>query len=322
MTWKRRLRYDPVPSLITSKDEALRYLSNRDLGNSAGPIEELWHLPQVKKIEERQQLNGSWKYRGGREQLRSNENYDQIESFRVLRMLIEKYGMSKVCVSVRNTAEFFFSVQTEEGDFRGICGQQYVPYYSAAIMELLIKGGYAKDERIERGFNWLRSIRQDDGGWAFPLRTVGKRLGADIFNSDTIYPDKSKPFSHLITGMVLRAYAAHPVHRKSKEALHAGEMLAKRFFKRDKYPDRQAVSFWTSFSFPFWFTDLLSSLDSLSLMGFDPGNKWIKRGLDWLIARQSKDGLWRLNLRAMARVKEPDSWISFAISRMFKRFFG
>ena len=104
---------------------------------------------------------------------------------------------------------------TEEGDFRGIYGMQYTPNYSAAIMELLIKAGYSTDVRTEKGFQWLLSIRQKDGGWAIPLRAVGKKFDLETMQSELIQPDKTKPFSHLVTGIVLRAFTAHPEYRKS-----------------------------------------------------------------------------------------------------------
>ena len=121
--------------------------------------------------------------------------------------------------------------------------------------------------------------------------------------------------------MILRAFAAHPSHRKSEEARIAGELLASRFFKADKYRDRRAPSFWTSFSFPFWFTDLLSSLDSLSLMSLDPNQGDVSKGIEWFIARQSKSGLWNLRTRIMAREKDASAWITLAICRVFKRFY-
>jgi hypothetical protein len=173
-----------------------------------------------------------------------------METYRILRELVEKYCMNTGSSSLRKAAEFLFSCQTHEGDFREICGTQYVPYYSAAIMELLIKSGYSEDSRISTGFEWLISIRQNDGGWAFPLRTVGKKLYVETFKARTVEPDRSKPFSHLVTGIVLRAFAAHSTYRKSSAAAHAGHLLVSRFFKADTYPDRRAPSFWTSFSYP------------------------------------------------------------------------
>ena len=270
-----------------------------------------------------QKANGAWGYHVGSERIRSRNDYDQLETFRVVRVLVEKYGLNDENQALRKAAEFLFSCQTEEGDFRGIAGNQYVPYYSAAIMELLIKGGYAKDPRIEKGFRWLTSMRQRDGGWAFPLRTGGGNLAwSRTLRSTRIEPDLSKPFSHLVTGMVLRAFAAHPVHRRSEEAKAAGELLASRFFQADKYSDRRSPRFWTTFSYPFWFTDLLSSLDSLSMLGFDRNHPQIRKGLEWFSDRQGKTGIWKLSLRIMAREKEPDLWITLAICRVFQRFSG
>lgn len=319
--WGSRLKFDPLPSLLASKSEALRYFTCRDLLNEeTGSVQGLWQMPAVRKIVGAQLESGAWKYHGGRRHIRSSEDYDQLETYRMLRELVEKYGLNKEHPAIRKAAEFLFSHQTEEGDFRGICGNQYVPYYSGAIMELLIKSGYVKEPRIERGFQWLISVRQDDWGWAFPLRTVGMKLDAATFQSDTVQPDKSKPFSHLITGMALRAFAAHPDYRLSSEAYTAGNLLASRFFKSDKYPDRQAPSFWTSFSYPFWFTDLLSSLDTLSRLGFASQDRQIKRALEWFITRQQVSGLWRLPLRIMAREEEPHSWITLAFCRTLSRF--
>lgn len=323
MNWKKNLRYDPIPVLVASKNEALRYYANHDLLEiDSGPVDQLWRLPKVHRLVEAQEANGAWRYHGGKPQIRSSDNYDQIETYRILRELVEKYGLNRSCASIRIAADFLFRHQTVEGDFRGICGTQYVPYYSAAFMELLIKSGYAEDSRIEKGLKWLLSIRQEDGGWAFPLRTVGRLLDAETFASQLIQPDRSRPFSHLVTGVVLRAFAAHPRYRRSGEAMRAGELLASRFFKPDVYPDRRGSSFWTSFSYPFWFTDLLSSLDSLSLMGFSEKDPGIAEGLEWFASRQGKTGLWKLRLRLMATETDPDSWITLAICRVLKRVFG
>ncbi len=314
------MRFDPVRALLSARNEAVRALSRRDLlGQDSGSSGTLWRLPAARRILDRQSPSGCWEYPAARLRIRSQQSYNQLETFRALRVLVEEYAMDRESPAISRAAEFLLSCQTGEGDFRGICGNQYIPYYSAAFMELLIKAGFSRDSRIEKGFRWLLSVRQDDGGWAFPLRTEGRNLSRETFEGPTIAPDKTKPFSHLVTGVVLRAFAAHRVFRKSDEAHAAGRLLESRFFQPDKYPDRRAPSFWTSFSYPFWFTDLLSSLDSLSLLGFGGGDPGVKNALDWFARRQSDDGRWRLSLRAMAREEEPDLWITLAICRVFKR---
>jgi len=174
--WRHALGRDPVEPLLYSKNQALLYFVSRDLLGQEGSTskESLWELPKVLGIVRKQLPSGAWKYSGGRDYIRSKEDYNQLETFRILRVLVEKYALDKKHDSIQRAASFLFNHQTDEGDFRGIVGNQYAPYYSAAIMELLIKAGYADGARILNGFRWLLSIRQDDGGWAFPLRTVGR----------------------------------------------------------------------------------------------------------------------------------------------------
>lgn len=97
-------------------------------------------------------------------------------------------------------------------------------------------------------------------------------------------------------------------------------MLASRLFAADTYPDRCAPAFWTKFSYPFWFTDLLSALDSLSQLGFSSADERIQQALDWFVARQEDDGLWRLSLVRMTRERDRDAWISLAICSVLRRF--
>jgi len=284
----------------------------------------LWQLPSVSKILRKQQEDGSWKYHGGKSYIRSQQNYNQLETYRILGQLVELYGLTRKNPSIKKAADFLFEFQTEEGDFRGIYGNQYTPNYSAAIMELLIKAGYDEDVRIERGFSWLLSIRQNDGGWTIPFRTIDKTDGAlkEVMNKpEPILPEKSKPFSHCITGVVLRAFAAHQKFRKAIEAKFAGELLKSRFFQPDRYPDRRDVSFWTKFSFPFWFTDFISALDTLSLLGFSKEDQQIQKVLEWLSDRQHENGLWKLTLVKGKSIEDFHLWMSLVICRIFKRFY-
>jgi hypothetical protein len=166
-------------------------------------------LNEVRRLR-KQKDNGAWPYCSARRSyLRAADNYDQLETYRIVGELVEKFGINRDHSAMRQAADYLFSHQTNAGDFRGICGTQYSPNYSAAIMELLIKAGYAHDERIAQGFRWLLHIRQRDGGWAIPLRTAGAKLDSLVMKGDTIQPDRSKPFFHLVTGVVVRAFAAH-----------------------------------------------------------------------------------------------------------------
>ena len=319
--WQKNLTVDPITSLLSSENNAIVYFTRRDLlEDNVKSVKILWKLPEAKKILKKQQNDGSWKYPAGKKHIRSQENYNQLETYRILGELVEKYGFNREHASIQKAAEFIFQFQTEEGDFRGIYGNQYATTYSPAIMELLIKAGYQDDSHIEKGFKWLLSMLQEDGGWIVPLRTSSKTLKQALNESDPIQPDRSKPFSHLVTGMVLRAFAAHPKYRKSDEAKKAGELLISRFFKNDKYPDRQSKNFWERVSFPFWFTDIISALDSLYFLGFNRNNPQIEGALNFLRNIQNENGTFNLKI-VRGRDKDSFYWICLAVCRLFKRYY-
>ncbi len=187
---------------------------------------------------------------------------------------------------------------------------------------MLVKAGYENDTHIERVFEWLLSIRQNDGGWAIPFRT--RICSSDMIakHLEAIEPDTSEPFSHMVTGVVLRAFAAHPTYRKSKEAGQAGKLLLSSLFKKDNYPDRAGVEYWLRFSFPFWFTDLISALDSLSLLGFSKQEPQIEDALKWFEANQQKTGLWELKILKGKSKDALQLWLALATCRIFKRFYN
>lgn len=319
--WRNEFKVDPVPPLLNMENDALNYFTKRDLlVQDLESIEILWNSSPAKKIINKQQEDGSWKYSGGQKDIRSEENYNQLETFRILGELVEKFGFNRDHDSIEKAAQFLFQFQTGEGDFRGIYGHQYATTYSPAIMELLIKAGYEKDTHILKGFNWLLSIRQDDGGWAIPFRTVGKNIKEALNSPHPIEPDKTKPFSHLVTAMVLRAFAAHPEYRKSGEARKAGSLVISRFFKNDKYADRKDKSYWERVGFPFWFTDIITALDSLYYLGFTAENEQIKKALDFLKEKQNDDGTFDLKI-TRGRDKDLPYWICLAVCRLFKRYY-
>lgn len=320
--WKHNLKFDPLPTLLSVENSAILYFVNRDLLEKEGePVENLWAVPDVEKIFKKQQEDGSWKYPSSKNDIRTQENYNQIETFRQLGELIEKYGLNKKHHTIKKAAEFLFSFQTEDGDIRGIYGNQYSPNYTAAIMEILIKAGYTNDPRIEKGFKWLLSCRQDDGGWAIPIRTNNAKWVEVLNNNVPLEPIRQKPFSHMITGVVLRAFAAHPKFKNLEEAKIAGDLLASRFFKPDKYPDRRVVDFWFKVSFPFWFTDIISSLDILYYLGFTPDHPQVEITFKVLKKRQLENGLWDLKL-LRSKDKDLPYWIALVICRIFKNLFN
>jgi hypothetical protein len=323
--WLRELNHNPLPFLQSSGCAPLLYFTRRDLlREKTGPVQGLWTDVEARRILARQRPEGYWEYPGGgNRRIRATEDYNQLETYRQLGLLVEKFGVDRKQPGLGRAAEFLFAHQTAEGDFRGIYGRQYTPNYSAGMMELLVKAGYGSDPRIERGFRWLLSMRQEDGGWAIPLRTAQRSSPkwTQVMRSKLIHPELSRPSSHLVTGVVLRAFAAHDRYRRSEEARVAGRLLSRRFFRSDAYIDRKAPGFWERVSFPFWFTDVVSALDSLSLLGFRARDEGIDSALHWLRDRQSIDGSFRLKL-LRDRDRNLSYWVGLAICRIFRRFYS
>jgi hypothetical protein len=319
--WAKRLRYDPIPPLLSSGDPALAYAARRDLlEEDPGSPLALWSLPRVEKLVRRQRPDGGWRYPGGGiEKHRATEDYDQIETYRNLGILVEKYAGTRRLPAVAGAAEFLFARQTDEGDFRGIYGRQYTPNYTSGILELLIKAGYGRDPRVTRCFQWLLRIRQADGGWAIPMLTIHGRWHQPSLSLPALPPDPDRPSSHMVTGIVLRAFAAHSVRRRSAAAQGAAQFLAGRLFARDSYPGRDTPDFWTHCVFPFWFTDIVSALDSLTLLGVGPEHPQVREAFEWLARSQRTDGLFHVRPGHGAGAATGLRWITLAACRALKR---
>jgi hypothetical protein len=234
------------------------------------------------------------------------------------------YGCQPEMDEVQKIIEFLFSTQTKEGDFRGAYLNEYAPTYHALTLEVLCLFGMERNRKCQRAFRWLLKNHQDDGGWVIPYRTIAKSKLKKRYNFEAqlklepVKTDKSKPFSHLVTGMVLRTLAVSPTRRKSKVAKESGKLLLQRFFCADKYEDRHQASFWEEIIYPFWATDILSSLDSLAKIGFDPNEKRIQYALNWLINKQEKRGYWRAGFKKATL--EHHLWVTLSVLRVLKKF--
>lgn len=275
------------------------------------------------RILESQRPNGGWskkKYEGHSRWEKTYYIHDTLWNS----LKLYHYGCCSDEEGVKKAVQFLFSTQTKEGDFRGAYLNEYAPTYHALTLEVLSLFGMDKDEKTQKGFKWLMKFRQDDGGWVIPYRTIPKEEFKKRYNYEAqmklnpVEPDKSKPFSHLVTGMVLRALAASSHWRKKKEALETGELLMNRFFKSDKYDDRRSASYWEEISFPYWATDILSSLDALSLIGFTAEQKSIKKALNWLLEKKNAKGYWEAGDKKAS--KEDHLWVTLSVLRVLKKF--
>ena len=304
-----------IKTLLGSDNKAIVALTKKILLGEKVNLEQLWTLPRVKRILRKQQSNGSWIYPNKKAILRSPTNYNQYQTYKTLAELVEFYGLNRKHEAIRKAAQYLFSFQTKEGEFRGMYGNQYSPNYSASITEFLIKAGYNGKE-IEKSLDWLLSMRQNDGGWAIPLRTRNEKLAA-LNKKKIIEPDKTKPFSHLVTGIVLRPFSLMTVYRKKVK--DAGNLLADRVFTRDKYSDRRAIEYWTKFTYPYHWTDILSTIDTLTLLGIKNHPK-INEIKQWFKKNKEENGIYNVNVMAGAKYKDVKYWITLQYLNVLNRF--
>jgi hypothetical protein len=321
--WISLLGRNPVPLLLAQDDEALTCYVHRDLLSEADrSVQSLWETRDAIALVKKQHADGSWHYAGKPYNATTGTNYNLLETYRSLRILVEMYGFNIDHFAIQKAAAYVFSCQTGEGDIRGILGNQYMPYYHGAILELLIKAGLTEDWRVAKGLEWLLSVRQDDGGWLVPAQSVPAREKTSGFwLGMPLSPPRVKPSSHLATGMALRAFAAHPDYRHHPGAHSAGDLLANRLFQGDRYNDRKSPSYWLKFQFPFWWTSLLTALDTLFWLGFDRDNRRIRSGLEWFRDNQSADGLWEDGYGSGKGAARMRCWVGLAICRMLKNYY-
>jgi hypothetical protein len=275
------------------------------------------------RILETQRENGSWLKDKAKSFGRDSRPESLIETLKNAYKLYD-YGCRLDNDKVENSIRYLLSSQTAEGDFRATASNEYSPGFHALTLEILCQYGMDRDARIQKGFHWILKNRQKDGGWAIPCRTISKDQVERRYyfphasRKKPFKPDKSKPFSHFVTGIVLRALAESETWKRCKECQKVGELVLSRFFHEDQYEDRRSASHWEELTYPFWTTNILSSLDSLSKVGFSPDRPGIPEALEWLLAKENSLGYWESDDKKES--PEGHLWMTFVVLRVFKRF--
>lgn len=133
---------------------------------------------------------------------------------------------------------------------------------------------------------------------------------------------ESAAIVYFATDIILRGFVAHSRYRRKKEVVAAGMLLKSRFFKSDKYPDHRSAECWTKFQYPFWWSHLISALDSLGKMDFERDDPDVKRGLEWFLKNQEKSDLWPIGYGSDKNPNRRDVplWVGLSICRMLRLY--
>lgn len=284
--WRARLARDPIPTLLREGPASLTARVRRDLidDDEAPRGDELLAYPDVKAILKKQGRKGEFSAKPAEKALGPEKFATVLATLRALERLAE-LGLDASLPAVASAAEVVLATQGKDGGIAALMigekkedkGKVVALHFQGWALAALCRVGLDGDERVAAGFKFLLQCRQADGGWAWR----GVRCESS-----------ARPSSHLITGMALRAFAASPSYRTSREARRAAELLATRFLQPDRYPDRKAPLFWEQISEPRFYVDMLDALDTVTAVGLGKENSGVRTAEAYVRGRQSQDGLW------------------------------
>jgi hypothetical protein len=196
--------------LLGSGDEALVFFARRDLlGEEPGSIQRLWTLPGALRILKRQLPNGSWP----RPVVHKHPaiNAGLIETWRQIRFLVEKFGLTRQHPRRKKAAVFIFSCQSEGRLAVSLPTSRLIIRVPSGLLIRLA----TRTTRIEKA-SWLLSMRQNDGAALSPGTSI--RPGISTARPPNLPRQSSQTARNRfhITG---RAWSArlrrHPVYRTS-----------------------------------------------------------------------------------------------------------
>jgi hypothetical protein len=285
--WRARLARDPIPTLLREGPASLTARVRRDLidDDEAPRGAELLAYPDVKAFLKKQGSRGEFPAKPTEKALGPEKFATVVATVRALERLAELGLDVDTAPAVAAAAELVLGTQAKDGGIAALAigekktdrGKVVAVHFQGWALSVLCRAGLDSDERVTRGFAFLLQWRQADGGWAWR----GVRCDSS-----------ARPSSHLITGMALRAFAASPSRRSSREARRAAELLATRFLQPDRYPDRKAPSYWELLAEPRFYVDMLDALDTVTAVGLGKENSGVRTAEAYVRGRQSQDGLW------------------------------
>jgi hypothetical protein len=263
----------------------------RDLidDSEAPTAKEIAEYPEVKALLKKVEKNGSFAPKATEKALGSPKFAVCLSTLRAIDRLadfgLRLEGAESTSSPLHKMAGFLLQSQEADGSIADLAladtpkgrAKAVALHFQGWAVSALCRTGFEGDPRVEKGFQYLLERRQDDGGWAWR----GVRTDS-----------AARPSSHLVTGMVLRAFASSAARRASREARRAAELLATRFLQPDRYEDRKAPSYWEILTEPRFYTDVLDALDTITAIGLGKENSGVRTAEAYLRSRQSNDGLW------------------------------
>lgn len=327
-----KLKKDPIDWLLEENNPSVRYCTLVDILDRDGEDGEVQIAEKaimergvVPRILAKQREGGYWetprafytaKYRGTVWQL----------------LILAELGANPRDERVKKACEFILehSQDRQSGGFsawasakKGVGRESgVIPCLTGNMVWSLIRFGYLKDPRLQKGIDWITEYQRfDDGveeapqGWPYERWEVcwGKHT------------------CHMGVVKALKALAEIPDKERSgnvKATIERGVLyiLRHHIYKRSHDLSKVSKPSWLKLSFPLMYqTDVLEILGILSRLGYK--DKRMEEAMDLVISKQDDEGRWRLERTFNGRFQvdiekkgEPSKWITLNALRVIKSF--
>lgn len=202
--------------------------------------------------------------------------------------------------------------------------QALIPCLTGNMVWSLLRFGYLKDPRVQKGIEWINRyqrfddrVKEPPSGWPYDRheRCWGRHT------------------CHMGAIKALKALAEIPVEKRNKAVKDTIEKGAEYFlkhhiYKRSRDSSRIAKPRWMELSFPtMWDFDIMETLGILLKLGYK--DERMKEAIDLVVSRQNEQGRWVLertyNNRFLASIEtkgKPSKWLTLNAMRVLKGWEG
>jgi len=291
----------------------------------------------VAKIFSKQKLEGYWEEPANPYHPKYKSSYWQV-------MTLGQLGIDRRDERVRNSCEYIFRFQLDEGGFSSYTPErafkeyewlqergkklpspkEWVPslvfehQYSCLTGNMaaaLIRIGYGSDPRVRKALEWLVKIQNRDGGWLCPYwRAHVKDTHGCFYGTICSLEAFSEAKSESLTGEM----------KKTTEKA-AEFLLMHRLFKADHHNYKVIKQSWLKLGFPWFYGyNILRGLDVLTKLDYVEDER-LSDAVQVLLQRRRQDGRWILESAPTGRmhanleaVGKPSKWITLTALRVLK----
>ena len=331
--------------LLEEENPSVRYFALRDILDMKEDDPELQAAKAaistskvIAKMFSKQKSEGYWEDPASPYHPKYRSSYWQI-------MILGQLGVDRGDERVRKACEYIFQFQLDEGGFTchtqetalreyewllnkgrrmpprnewvsALIFEQQLSCLTGNIVAALIRLGYEKDFRVNKGLKWLGKIQNPDGGWLCPYWKAHIR-------------DKHGCFHGTICS--LEAFSEVKKEKLTEEMKETIEkaaefLLIHRLFKADHHNYKVIKQPWLKLGFPWFYGyNILRGLDISTKLGYIEDER-LGDAVKVLLQKRRPDGTWILESAPTGRMQtnietvgKPSKWITLYALRVLKR---